>query len=192
MRKSPLAAVLLAAATLALSACSGSAAPDPDASSTAAQDEAVAAGTRPLPAVLDDADGLQTVAEALKVTGIAGAFEGEASYTLLAPTDDAFAAAGERASQLLGADDHAPLAAFLRAHMLPGYVTLDDINAAISAAKDGEATMETVSGDALTFTRSGDAITVAAADGTHAQIAGTAVSGGASIAIPIDGLLKPM
>jgi len=190
MRKSICSIALLALGAASLGACSGS--KTPDASATTASAEQAVVETRPLPEVLDNADNMQTIAEALKTTGIASAFAGQASYTLLAPTDDAFAAAGDKAKQILDSDDHAPLAALIRAHMLPGYVTVSDIDNAIDASKDGSVTMPTVSGDQLTFTKAAGQITITTADGTKAHISGDAVSGATSTAIPVDGLLKSL
>lgn len=185
--------LLLTAAGLALSACSKEADRDPTTDATAdavAGTQALAPGTKSVPDALDDADGLQTVAEALKETGIGTAFKDKGSYTLLAPRDDAFAGLGDAGKALTGSDDHAALAALLKAHILPGYVTPQDIGAAIDASKDGQVSMATLGGEPLRFTRNGGAIDVTAADGSTATLSGDPVAGGASIAIPISGVLK--
>ena len=189
MRKAPLAAILLAASALALSACSGKT-PAGDATTGAVTDAAAVPASQTVPDVLDNTDGLQTVAEALKATGIADTFKGNASYTLLAPDDDAFAALGDAGKDLIASSDHAALAALLRDHMLPGYVTPDDLANAIAASKDGQITMTTLGGEDLVFARQDDAIVVTAPDGTQATLNGDPVTGGASIALPVDAVLK--
>lgn len=179
---------LLAAASLALGACSRDAEPGADATGEAA---ALKPEGESLPDVLDDADGLQVVAESLKETGIAGIFKGKGSYTLLAPEDAAFAQLGEAGKQLTGSADNAALAALLKDHLIPGYVTPQDISAAIDASKDRQVSMTTVSGRKLTFTRSDDGtVTIAGPDGSQANIDGEALAGGSSVAIPVNTVLK--
>ncbi|MCT2401147.1 fasciclin domain-containing protein [Novosphingobium mangrovi (ex Huang et al. 2023)] len=182
---------LLAASGLALAACSGDTAP----SATASADvETAVVTTEPAaPSVdqaLEDTDGLQTIAEALKVTGIAGAFKGNGSYTLLAPEDDAFATLGDAGKDLIDSSDHAALAALIRNHMLPGYVTPQDLGAAIDASGNGQVTLTTLGGSTLVFARSNDTITVTAPDGSQADLDGDPITGGSSLAVPITGVLR--
>lgn len=187
MRKAVLAAPLLATA-LILAACSGKS-PSTDASSEVA---AVTPTSETLPEVLDDTDGMQTMAEALKTTGIEGAFNDRGSYTLLAPEDDAFDAAGDQAKALMAAKDHAALAALVRNHMLTGYMTPADIAAAVAASKTGKVSMPTLGGGTVTFAKAGDAITATADDGSQATLEDEPVAGGASIAIPVSGVLRKL
>jgi uncharacterized surface protein with fasciclin (FAS1) repeats len=186
MRKDHLALTLLAALTLSLAACSGK---DSSGGQTAT---ATPAASETLPQALDNAAQLQTVAEALKETGIEGVFRENASYTLIAPEDDAFAKLGDPAKQLTEADDHAALAALIKDHMLTGYMTPQDIAAAVKASKDGKVAIPTLGGGTLTFTASGGTVNVAAEDGTQASFDGDPVIGGASIAIPVTGVLKKL
>ncbi|WP_260926637.1 fasciclin domain-containing protein [Novosphingobium sp. 9] len=183
--------VLLLAA--GLSACSGKT-PRADASTSAAEDlAAVVPGDTSLPDALDNAAGLQTVAEALKTTGLGDIFAGKASYTLLAPSDDAFAAAGDATKAITGSTDQSALAALLKAHILPGYVTRHDIAAAIEASgSKAAATMTDMAGTTLTFTKTGDVITVTAPDGSTATLSGDAVAGKESLALPVDAVLKKL
>lgn len=187
MRKALLAAPLLATA-LILAACSDKS-PSVDASSDVAD---VTPTSETLPEMLDDADGMQTMAEALKTTGIEGVFNDKGSYTLLAPEDDAFDALGDPAKALIDAKDHAALAALVRSHMLTGYMTPDDIAAAIAASKTGKVSMPTLGGSSVTFAKAGDAITVTADDGSQATLEDGPVAGGASIAIPVSGVLRKL
>ena len=183
---------LLCASGLALAACSGEA-PN-DAGTATAGVEADTAVLEPssqsVPELLENADGMQTVAEALKQTGLAGIFKGNGSYTLLAPDDATFRALGDSGKALTEGDDNAALAALLKEHMLPGYVSLQDIGNAIDQSKDGSVTMPSLGGDALTFARSGGAITITSPDGATATIDGDPLAGGESVAIPVSGLLR--
>lgn len=183
------------AAALALAACSGSNTPSDAASSAAAIDDGGATATLTpesgtLPEAMDNADGMQTMAEALKQTGIAGVFADRGSYTLLVPDDDAFDALGEKAKAVTEADDHAALAALVKDHLLTGYMTPADISAGIDAAKDGALKLKTLGGGTLTFTKSGDTVNVAAEDGSKASFETGTVAAGSSVAIPLNGVLR--
>lgn len=184
MRKAPLALILLGASAFTLSACSGKAPPTAPSAATQA-----AIGSPSLPAALDNAEGLQTMAEALKVSGTARTFEGKGSYTLLAPEDDAFAAAGDPDSKLMAPGNHAGLATLVMQHTLPGHLTRQDLGNAIDASPDGQVILSSLGGVSLTFARSGKTITVTAPDGSRAILDGDAVAGGSSIAIPISNVL---
>ncbi|WP_156841077.1 fasciclin domain-containing protein [Novosphingobium aquimarinum] len=174
--------VIMAAIPLALTACSG----EPEKDDTAI----VAPAKASVAAALDDTDGMQTVAEALKETGIDQVFESPGSYTLLAPDDDAFAQLGEARKALTSGEDAAALAALLKAHILPGYVTPKDIGSAIDSSSDKAVTLRTISGSDLVFSRAGDAIVVKSEDGQTARIDGEAIAGNNSVAIPLDTVLK--
>ncbi len=180
---------LLAACGLALAGCSGEAPSDTGSTAAASADLLVPSST-PLESQLADADGLQTVAQALKDTGLAEVLDGKGSYTLLAPEDATFQGLGDSGKTLIDGSDNAAMAALLKEHLVPGYVTPQDIAAAIAASKDGTVTMPSLSGDELTFAKSGDAITVTSPDGETATLDGAAMAGGESVAIPVTGLLK--
>nr|WP_086492337.1 fasciclin domain-containing protein [Novosphingobium panipatense] len=187
MRKERLVIGLLACC---LAACSAQDSP-PDGSDKGSTTTA-ATTIETLPQALDNTAGLQTVAEALKETGIEGVFREKAAYTLIAPEDDAFARLGDPAKALTEADDHAALAALIKDHMLTGYMTPQDIAAAIKASKDGKVEIPTLGGGTLTFTAAGGTVSVAAEDGTQASFDGNPVTGGSSIAIPVTGVLKKL
>jgi len=175
----------LTAAAL-LGACSGKSSPDASTSGSAAAAEP----TGNLTEALGDRPDLSTVRAALKDTGIATAFEGKASYTLLAPTDGAFAKLGESGKALMQEEDRAALAQVLRDHTLPGTVTLDDINAAVNGAKDGIAKMPSLGSGAVSFSRSGTDLVVTGPDGTSGRIDGRTVLATNGVIIPIDTVLK--
>jgi uncharacterized surface protein with fasciclin (FAS1) repeats len=170
----------LAVAGLALPGCSRDDAPE--------QGTEVSGET--LAVLLMEADGLSTVSEALGDTGLAQVFDGAASYTLLAPRDDAFDALGEAGEDLRSADQRAAMAAILRDHVVPGYLTPDDIRNAIEQADDGSVEMRTMGDHVLTFTGEGDEVTVTHEDGASARFAGEAVRAANGVAIPLDGVLK--
>lgn len=139
-------------------------------------------------AIADTAD-LATVSAALKATGIASALEGKGTYTLLAPTDAAFATLGDKGKLLAQPDQQAASAAILRNHLLPGALNAKDIGAAIDAA-GGKVTMRTMGSGSVTFSRDGDAIVVKGPDGAEAKLTDTAIAAGNGVALPVDGLIS--
>lgn len=182
--------VLVAASGLALAACSGGTPSDEGTAAASASADLLTPSSESVAIQLSDADGMQTVAEALKETGLSSVFDGNGSYTLLAPDDATFTALGDAGKSLTGGDDNAALAALLKEHMLPGYVTPQDIDSAIANSDGGSVELPSMAGDKLTFTKSGDTITVTAPDGSTATIDGAAMAGGESVAIPVSGLLR--
>lgn len=171
---------LLAAVLLPLASCSkGTPSPSSEAAS----------GT--LPAALADTGDMSKIAKALTDTGIAGIFQDKGgSYTLLAPTDAAFAKFKDADKLFSGDEGRAALAELLRQQILPGYLQPDDISAAIKTAKDGKVTMTTMDGSDLQFSMDNGTILVTSPDGVTAHVTGKPVKGEKSLAIPVDAVLK--
>ena len=181
--KLPLVAAF-AAATLTLGACADEAAEE-QAEQTG---EAEPSGDT-LAEALSGAEGLGTVSEALRDVGLTQVFDGAGSYTILAPSDEAFAALGETGEALTEPDQRAAMAAILRDHIVPGYLTPADIEAAIEA-QGGTVQAETMGEQTVRFTRDGDGVRVTSEDGSTAMIAGEALRASNGVAIPLDGVLK--
>jgi len=139
--------------------------------------------------VADD-DDLSIVSGALNEAGLGQVFEGAAAYTLLAPEDAAFDKLGEASADLRTPEQRPAMVAILRDHIVPGYLTPEDIENAIKLSDDKSVEMKTMGDHTLTFTGGGDAITVTSEDGAVAHIAGDALRGSNGVAIPLDGLLK--
>ena len=175
-----LSASALAAAALALQACSGGA-DDADRAE-------VSSGT--LASLVADADELSIVSETLGDAGLAQVFDGAAAYTLFAPQDAAFKALGEAGEALQTAEQRPAMVAILRDHIVPGYLTPDDIGKAIELDADGSVVMRTMGDHTLTFTSEGDSIAVSSEDGAKAHFAGEALRASNGVAIPLDGVLK--
>lgn len=178
---------LVLAAVLALATLGGCDAAKSDAPAASATTE-VSSGT--LAAAIATAPGMTSVAAALKGTGLAGVFDGSAPYTLLAPDDDAFGALGETGRALQAPENGAAMARVLRAHVLPGYVTVDDIEAALAKTRGKPVKMTTMAGGEVSFAREGETLKVTASDGASAKIAGQAVAASNGVAIPIDAFLR--
>lgn len=140
--------------------------------------------------LLQGEDELSTTQGLIAETGLAPVLDAAPSYTLLAPTNAAFSALDTAVDD--GDDGKAAVAAIMRAHLLPGYVTLADIETAIDASTGNSVTMQTMAETPVTFTRDGDGVKVTAADGASAMLAGGGVSGGNGVILPIDGVLKTL
>lgn len=139
--------------------------------------------------VAGDAE-LSAVAGALSDTGLSQVFQGAAAYTILAPTDAAFDKLGEAGADLRTPEQRPAMAAILRDHIVPGYLTPEDIRNAIRLSDDKSVEMKTMGDHTLTFTAAGDAVTVKSQDGATARLSGKALRASNGVAIPVDGLLK--
>ena len=179
-------AALAATAALALAGCSG----EQDGSAAQPTARAAAAGDENLVATIGGADGFSVASETLKDAGLAQVFEGAAAYTVLLPNDAAFAKLGEAGKELRSAEERPALVAVLRDHIVPGYLTPDDIAKAIELDSDHSVAMRTMGGHMLTFTSDGGTIAVAGEDGSKAKFAGEALRASNGVAIPLDGMLK--
>jgi uncharacterized surface protein with fasciclin (FAS1) repeats len=180
--------LLAAPALMMVSACGSDDAANGDAATDAAPTD------KTLAELLAGADGMSRAASALTETGLAGVLDATPNYTVLAPTDaafDAFAPA-DGAADASEEDQRAALSAVMRAHILPGYLTAQDINRAIDAADGGSVTMRSMADTALTFTREGEGIKITAEDGSSAMITGTELDGTNGVLLPIDTVLKQL
>lgn len=178
-------AFLVAIGALALVSLGGCDKPKDQSAATAGAPTAAT-----LTGAIGGAPGMSTVAAALKSTGLATVFDGTAPYTVLVPQDDAFGKLGDAAAKLKVPENGAAMAAVLKAHVLPGYMTVGDIGAALTKAQGKPVRMTTMAGTDVTFSRAGDAVAVTAADGSAAKISGSELTAGNGVAIPIDAVLK--
>ena len=179
-----LALLAAVAATLMLPACSGGSEDGGD------EDATTEVSSDTLAAEIDDANDLSVVAEALGDAGLAAVFDSAAAYTIFAPRDAAFDALGDPGEELREPEQRPALVAILRDHIVPGYLTPEDISNAIEVSDDKKVTMRTMGGHTLTFTGEGDAVTVTHEDGSTARFVGDAVRASNGVAIPLDGVLK--
>ena len=177
-----LALLAAAAATLMLPACSGG---DED-----TNDATTEVSNETLAKEIADADDLSVVSGALGDAGLASVFDSAAAYTIFTPQDAAFDALGEPGKELREPEQRPALIAILRDHIVPGYLTPEDISNAIDVSDDKKVTMHTMGGHTLTFTAEGDEVTVTNEDGSSAKFAGNALRASNGVAIPLDGVLK--
>lgn len=121
--------------------------------------------------------------------GLTEVLAGRGPYTVFAPADGAFEKAG---ADFGGEAMKAQAAALLRAHIVPGALTRQDIQRAIAADADGRVEMRTMAEGLLTFSRDGDVLIVTAADGARATLMGREGLANNGVIQPVDGLLvKP-
>jgi uncharacterized surface protein with fasciclin (FAS1) repeats len=178
-----LAAPMLAAVagTLLIAGCSGG---GDDADDRSAAEP----GTETLAALVAQADDFSVVSATLKDAGLAEVFDGAAAYTMLAPRDAAFEALGDAGETLRSPEQRPAMVAVLRDHIVPGYLTPDDIAKAVELDDDGKVAMRTMAGHTLTFADDGGTLTATGEDGTTVRFAGDALLASNGVAIPVDGL----
>lgn len=145
---------------------------------------------RTLAAALDDDDAYDTLGAVADNAGLADVFAGVGPYTVFAPADAAFQVEG--ATDFTADDHRTEGAALVRAHVVPGALTRQDIMAAIDRSGGDGVAMRTMADGLLTFTREGDAIVVVAGDGARGRLAGEEAVVRNGVLQPVDGLLvKP-
>lgn len=167
-------------AALALAACSPADDAAPTAAAPAASSPTLAAGLK----AGGELDGVESIVAA---AGLESVLEGVGPYTVFAPTDAAFGAAGP--GDLAGEENRAAAAALLRAHIVPGALSRTDILAAIERAGTGKAEMRTMAGGLLSFSRDGEAVVVSAPDGATARLTGEQTLATNGVIQPVDGVL---
>ena len=183
MKTAPRAFALAAACGLALSACSYDPVEDTETQVAVNDGDTLASA-------LSGNEDLSTLADALSEADLNSLFDGPGSYTVLAPTDSAFEALGERGGALLSEEQRPLLVGLLRDHIVVGHITPDAIRSAIESG-GGSARMATMGDGDVTFGMNGDVLTVTAPNGQTARIAAQVVEAGNGVALPIDSVLLP-
>lgn len=152
-------------------------------------EEAVTAGepgTQSIAALIAGDDELSGVEELITDAGLSGAFDAAPHYTVFAPTD---AALEELGDDFTGDEGRAAMAAVLREHVVPGYLTTEDIANAVEAA-GGPVEMATMGSGTLTFSMDDDALTVRGSESGDAVPIGDAMLGNNGVVVPVGAVLK--
>ena len=183
MNMKTLSLAIVATGALAIAGCSNDAADQ--------EGHDLQASSRTLASVLADENSFSRVSGTLGDAGLSEVFDGTASYTILVPTDDAFAALGDAGEALQGDEAQAVMVAVIRDHILPGYFSPQDIATAIDA-QGGEVSMTTMGETTVTFDKDGDDLTMRSADGSSARMSGEAIHAVNGVAIPVDHVLKQL
>lgn len=141
-------------------------------------------------AAVEEAEGLSTAGRLLKSAGLEKTLTGPGSYTVFAPSDEAFAALPEDQRKLLESEAGRPqLLALLRQHITPGYVTPGDFSAAV-ARSGPRVEVASLGAAPIVVRKQGEAILLGTGDGA-ARIIGGAVPLANSIVYRIDRVLPP-
>lgn len=127
----------------------------------------------PTRTILDNAaatPSLSSLVAAIRAASLTTTLAGPGPFTLFAPSNAAFSrlAPGVQ-EQLLQPANHGSLVRLLRFHMLPGVVTVTDLQQRI-AAGGGTATIMTVQGEPLTLSMTQSVITLTDASGNKSYI----------------------
>ena len=179
-------AILIAAALPMISACGDTS----DTAEPAVSSSQPATSAQTLATVLAGTDDLDTFSQAINRAELSGIFDGQGSYTLLAPDDEAFAKLGDKSAALMKDDQRAVLVALLRDHILPGHLTPDAIEKAI-ADNGGPVTISTLGEEQIKFAKEGDDLTATNEAGVKAQFDDDAKTAANGVIIPIDTVLLP-
>ena len=171
-------------AVLVLAACGGG---DEDTKAGGEATEQTQPSSQTLAAALQGPDGFGTLSETATNAGLTSVLEGVGPYTMFAPADAAFTAGGT-AADLTDESLRAQSAALLRAHIVPGALTREDIAAAIQR-DGGEVQMRTMANTLLTFSRDGEAIVVSAENGARGRLTGEERLASNGVLQPVDALL---
>ena len=108
------------------------------------------------------AGNFKTLATALTAAGLIDTLKGKGPFTVFAPTDAAFTAAGIDLDSFDTAEEIATLADILTYHVVVGQVMSTDLSDGMTATA--------LNGDDLTFTVSSDAVTVSGANVVLADV----------------------
>lgn len=191
--KTPL-ILMVAAATLALSACNGKTGDAPAADQQAGLEtgQSVAANaTTPITAGIKGAPTLTNLASAIEAAGLAETLSGAGAFTVFAPSDAAFVqvAPVTRDGWMRPAQKDV-LAGVLKYHVVSGALTSVDLAARI-AEGGGKAVLKTLDGQDLTATKSGDKILLTSASGNKATVTTADVGQSNGVIHVIDAVLIP-
>jgi uncharacterized surface protein with fasciclin (FAS1) repeats len=133
-----------------------------------------------------------TLVAAVKAAGLVDTLKGKGPFTVLAPTNEAFAAlpAGT-VETLTKPENKATLTNILTYHVIPGRYDFRKIDAAIKAG-GGKAELKTVNGEMLMFSENGPHnITVADESGHTANISTYDVMQSNGVIMVVDKVLMP-
>lgn len=137
----------------------------------------------------NDAD-LSISAKLIGAAQLGSALDGEGSYTVFLPVDDAWSSLDATERQAIESTENRPqLIAVLRQHIAPGYVLAGDLEKGLSE-KNGSVTLTTMGSMPITLYRDGESITLG--QGKDApRIVGSPIVAGNDVIYRIDRLIPP-
>ncbi|MFT5424699.1 MAG: transforming growth factor-beta-induced protein [Phycisphaerales bacterium] len=113
-------------------------------------DSVIMPETKSIPEVAAAAGSFGTLLAAIEAAGLSETLMGEGPFTVLAPTDEAFAALGDTVGELLKPENRAKLAGILTYHVLSGRVYADQVVTLDSAP--------TVEGSSVSISTKGNSV----------------------------------
>ena len=178
----------LCAAVLALAGCNDNKSDSNGAAPAQTGEAKDAAGDKTIAASLDQNG---KFFQAARAVGLDATLAGPGPYTVLVPTDEAFAKVqGGVLNDPANAQNRAEVTRSLTYHILPGVVLVDDIRKAIDAG-GGKAVMATMGGETVTATKDGDKIVFTDAGGGKATVQGGEQKLSNGAVYSVDGVLTP-
>ncbi len=176
----------LCTAALALGACSQSG--SNNAAPAQPKEAKSAAGDKTIAASLDQNS---KFFQAAKAVGLDATLAGPGPYTVLVPSDEAFAkAGGESLKDPANPQNRAEITRILTYHILPGVILAADIGTAIDNGK-GKAVLATMGGDTLTVTKEGGKIVFSNGAGSKATVTQADGQESNGVVHRIDSVLAP-
>lgn len=139
---------------------------------------------------IGDAADLSISAKLIGTAQLGTALDGEGSYTVFLPVDDAWKSLETAERQAIESAENRPqLISVLRQHIAPGYVLESDLEKGLSE-KDGSVTLTTMGAMPITLQRDGQTITLG--QGKEApRIVGAPIVAGNDVVYRIDRLIPP-
>ena len=175
-----------AALALAASGCNGT--KDDGGNAAAANGNAAGAEGKTIAASLD---ANSKFVQATKAAGLDATLAGPGPYTVLVPSDDAFAKLPNgMADSLMKPESKAELTHVMTYHILPGTILVDDIGKAIDKG-DGKTVLATMGGDTLTATKDGGNIVLTDSSGGKATLSGGDERASNGVVHHVDAVLVP-
>lgn len=122
--------------------------------------------------LLSSVDEASTFASIVENAELDKVFEGPAPYTIIVPVNDAFEGVDKGAIENFTDEAmKAEATLYAVAHILPGFVSLDDLKKSIADSDGGSVEMKSMSGKMFTFSAGeGDELKVSIDDGEPANI----------------------
>lgn len=152
---------------------------------------AVMDATKPIAANAAAAPNLTTLVSAVQAAGLASTLAGPGPFTVFAPTNDAFGRlAPGTVDTLLKPEYKATLAKLLTYHVVPGALTLADIQAKVSAG-GGKAVLTTVEGEPLTIELISGGVQLTDVNGNKSYIETPDVAQSNGVVHVVNGVLSP-
>ncbi|MBQ0772188.1 MAG: fasciclin domain-containing protein [Sphingomonadales bacterium] len=187
--KSCRAAVQKLSIVIALTAMLG-ACQDNDQNTTESDEVSAPANSEMLTTELGNIDDLSISAKLIDSAQLGSALDGQGSYTVFLPVDDAWKSLNADELQSIESTENRPqLIAVLRQHIAPGYILATDLEKGLSD-KNGSVTISTMGAMPITLYRDGE--TIALGQGKDApRIVGAPVVAGNDVIYRIDRLIPP-